>query len=122
MPFDFNNVKNLPSGQRNAKIISHQIRCYAPFYQLSEKRREAKEKGNFGLVFYYYFLERLFKAVAPGHMDEVPEHLMKMIDEPTDVIVGMEEIQKMDRAYNSEDVAKLTVVIPMLKNILAFKK
>ena len=117
MAFDFNSVKNLPSGRRNAKIIAHQIRCYSTFYQLGERLNEAKERGNKLLAIYYIFLERLFKATAPHYLDEVPEHLKDMLYEPDNLVAGMETMLQQYRAYGVEDADKLNDALNFMKFI-----
>ena len=117
MAFDFNSVKNLPSGTRNAKIIAHQIRCYSTFYQLGERLNEAKERGNKLLAIYYIFLERLYKAAAPHYLDEVPEHLKDMLYEPDDLVAGMETMLQQYRAYGVEDADKLNNALSFMRFI-----
>ena len=117
MAFDFNSVKNLPSGRRNAKIIAHQIRCYSTFYQLDERLKEAKERGDKLLAIYYIFLERLYKAAAPESMDEVPEHLKDLLYEPDDLVAGMETMLQQYKAYNVEDADKLNNALNFMKFI-----
>ena len=117
MAFDFNSVKNLPSGIRNAKIIAHQIRCYSTFYQLGERLNEAKERGNKLLAIYYIFLERLYKAAAPHYLDEVPEHLKDMLYEPDDLVAGMETMLQQYRAYGVEDADKLNNALNFMRFI-----
>ena len=117
MAFDFNSVKQLPSGLRNAKIIAHQIRCYSTFYQLGEKLNEAKERGNKLLAIYYIFLERLYKAAAPNYLDEVPEHLKDMLYEPDDLVAGMEIMLQQYRAYGVEDADKLNNALNFMRFI-----
>lgn len=115
MAFDFNSIKDLPSSQRNARIFAHQIRCFTPFYQLDEKRDEAKTRGNLFLAVYYIFLERLYKAVAPKAVDEVPDHLKTLLNEPDDLIKGMETLLQQYRTYHVEDADKLHNTIGLLK-------
>ena len=117
MAFDFNSVKNLPSGRRNAKIMMHIIRCYSTFYQLDERLKEAKERGDKLLAIYYIFLERLYKAAAPESMDEVPEHLKDLLYEPDDLVAGMETMLQQYKAYNVEDADKLNNALNFMKFI-----
>lgn len=117
MAFDFNSVKQLPSSRRNAMIMMHQIRCYSTFYQLSERLKEAKEQKNLFLAAYYVFLERLYKAAAPGYLDEVPDLLKNLLHEPDDLVVGMENLLQQYRTYGVEDADKLNNALAVARFI-----
>ena len=90
MAFDFNSLKNDP--QDKAKLINKTVQLGVPRERIKRLREPALEKNDWGLLFYYYFLDELI--VRSYHHDSIPPIITSMIREPEDLLASMEIIAK----------------------------
>lgn len=95
MAFDFKSVKNDPQDKtkKTTQIAQREsLRC-----EIKRLREPALEKNNWGLLFYYYFLDELL--VRSYHHDSIPPIITSMIREPEDLLASMERIAKLYDTY-----------------------
>ena len=95
MAFDFNSVKNDP--QDKTKKLTQNYQRESLRDKIKELREPALEKNNWGLLFYYYFLEELLDR--SHHPDLIPPIITSMIKEPEDLLASMERIAKLYDTY-----------------------
>ena len=88
MAFDFNSVKNDPIDKTKKLTQNYQRESLRD--KIKELREPALEKNNWGLLFYYYFLEELLDR--SHHPDLIPPIITSMIKEPEDLLASMERI------------------------------
>ena len=94
MAFDFSSVKNDPKdkAKKLAKIAQlESLRC-----EIRRLREPALEKNDWGLLFYYYFLDEF---VCSCHPDSIPPIITSMIKDPEDLLASMEIIAKLYDTY-----------------------
>ena len=94
MAFDFNSVKNDP--QDKAKLINKTVQLGVPRERIRQLREPALEKNDWGLLFYYYFLDEF---VSSCHPDSIPPIITSMIKAPEDLLASMERIAKLYDMY-----------------------
>ena len=88
MAFDFKSVKNDPQDKtkKTTQIAQREsLRC-----EIKRLREPALERNDWGLLFYYYFLEGLLDR--PYHPDLIPPIITSMIKDPEDLLASMERI------------------------------
>lgn len=95
MAFDFNSVKNDP--QDKAKKHAQKAQRELLRGKINQLREPALEKNDWGLLFYYYFLEELLDR--SHHPDLIPPIITSMIKEPEDLLASMERIAKLYDTY-----------------------
>ena len=94
MAFDFNSVKNDPQDKTKKLVQNYQRESLR---DIIEKLREpALEKNDWGLLFYYYFLDEFVRSCHP---DSIPPIITSMIKEPEDLLASMERIAKLYDTY-----------------------
>jgi hypothetical protein len=94
MAFDFNSLKNDP--QDKAKLINKTVQLGVPRERIRQLREPALEKNDWGLLFYYYFLDEF---VSSCHPDSIPPIITSMIKAPEDLLASMERIAKLYDMY-----------------------
>lgn len=95
MAFDFESVKNDP--QDKTKKTTQIVQRESLRDKIKELREPALEKNNWGLLFYYYFLEELLDR--SHHPDLIPPIITSMIKEPEDLLASMDRIAKLYDTY-----------------------
>jgi hypothetical protein len=94
MAFDFNSLKNDP--QDKAKKLAQNAQLGALREEIKKERKPALEKNDWGLLFYYYFLDEF---VSSCHPDSIPPIITSMIKAPEDLLASMERIAKLYDMY-----------------------
>ena len=94
MAFDFNSVKNDPKDK--AKKFAQKAQCELLRGKINQLREPALEKNDWGLLFYYYFLDEF---VSSCHPDSIPPIITSMIKDPEDLLASMERITKLYDTY-----------------------
>jgi len=94
MAFDFNSVKNDP--QDKAKKLAQNAQLGALREEIKKERKPALEKNDWGLLFYYYFLDEFVRSC---HRDSIPPIITSMIKDPEDLLASMERIAKLYDTY-----------------------
>ena len=95
MAFDFNSLKN--DTQDKAKKLTQNYQRESLREEIKKERKPALEKNDWGLLFYYYFLEELLDR--SHHPDLIPPIITSMIKEPEDLLASMERIAKLYDTY-----------------------
>ena len=95
MAFDFNSVKNDPKDKTKKLTQNYQRESLRE--EIKKERKPALEKNDWGLLFYYYFLEELLDR--SHHPDLIPPIITSMIKEPEDLLASMERIAKLYDTY-----------------------
>ena len=113
MAFDFNSVKNDPK-DKTKKLT--QIAKREPLRdKIKDLREPALEKNNWGLLFYYYFLDELL--VRSYHHDSIPPIITSMIREPEDLLASMEIIAKLYDTYCKDYIDDIHRVLDIMQEI-----
>lgn len=113
MAFDFNSLKNDP--QDKAKLINKTVQLGVPRERIRQLREPALEKNNWGLLFYYYFLDELL--VRSYHHDSIPPIITSMIREPEDLLASMEIIAKLYDTYCKDYSDDIHRVLDIMQEI-----
>ena len=87
MAFDFNSVKNDP--QDKTKKLTQNAQRELLREEIKKERKPALEKNDWGLLFYYYFLDEFVRSCHP---DSIPPIITSMIKDPEDLLASMERI------------------------------
>ena len=95
MAFDFNSVNNDPKDK--AKKFAQKTQLVLLREKINQEREPALEKNDWGLLFYYYFLDELL--VRSCHHDSIQPIVTSMIREPEDLLASMERIAKLYDTY-----------------------
>ena len=106
MAFDFKSVKNDPKDKTKKLTQNYQRESLRE--EIKKERKPALEKNDWGLLFYYYFLEELLDR--SHHPDLIPPIITSMIKEPEDLLASMERIAKLYDTYcesYSEDIHRV---------------
>lgn len=88
MAFDFKSVKNDPKDKTKKTTQNAQRESFRD--KIKELREPALERNDWGLLFYYYFLDELL--VRSYHPDSIPPTITSMVREPEDLLASMERI------------------------------
>ena len=103
MAFDFNSVKNDP--QDKTKKLAQNYQRESLREEIKKERKPALEKNDWGLLFYYYFLDEFVRSC---HSDSIPPRIKSMIKDPEDLLASMERIAILYDKYcesYGEDIA-----------------
>ena len=84
MAFDFKSVKNDP--QDKTKKTTQIVQRESLRDKIKDLREPALEKNDWGLLFYYYFLDEFVRSC---HSDSIPPIIKSMIEEPEDLLASM---------------------------------
>lgn len=95
MAFDFNSVKNDPKDKTKKTTQNAQRESFRD--KIKELREPALERNDWGLLFYYYFLDELLDRSY--HPDLIPPIITSMIKNPEDLLASMERIAKLYDTY-----------------------
>ena len=95
MAFDFKSVKNDPKDKTKKLTQNYQRESLRD--KIKELREPALERNDWGLLFYYYFLDELL--VRSYHPDSIPPTITSMVREPEDLLASMERIAKLYDTY-----------------------
>lgn len=87
MAFDFNSVKNDPKDK--TKSITQIAQRESLRGEIKRLHEPALEKNDWGLLFYYYFLDEFVRSCHP---DSIPPIIKSMIKDPEDLLASMERI------------------------------
>ena len=94
MAFDFKSVKNDPKDKTKKTTQIAQRESLRE--GIKKERKPALEKNDWGLLFYYYFLDEF---VSSCHPDSIPPIITSMIKDPEDLLASMERITKLYDTY-----------------------
>jgi hypothetical protein len=87
MAFDFKSVKNAPKDKTKKTTQIAQRESLRE--GIKKERKPALEKNDWGLLFYYYFLDEFVRSCHP---DSIPPIIKSMIKDPEDLLASMERI------------------------------
>ncbi len=94
MAFDFKSVKNDPKDKTKKLTQNYQRESLRD--KIKELREPALERNDWGLLFYYYFLDEF---VSSCHPDSIPPTITSMVREPEDLLASMEIVAKLYDTY-----------------------
>ncbi len=95
MAFDFSSIKN--DHKDKTKLLAQKAKLGALQEEIKNLRKPALERNDWGLLFYYYFLDELL--VRSCHSDSIPPIITSMIKKPEDLLASMERIAKFYDMY-----------------------
>ena len=113
MAFDFNSVKNDPIDKTKKLTQNYQRESLRE--EIKKERKPALEKNDWGLLFYYYFLDELI--VRSYHHDSIPPIITSMIREPEDLLASMEIIAKLYDTYCKDYSDDIHRVLDIMQEI-----
>ncbi|SHK64171.1 hypothetical protein SAMN05216463_10817 [Xylanibacter ruminicola] len=128
MAFEFPK-DNEPRSVRTNRAIMKQVESYSPIYQSQKKRETFNGNGRWGLVIYYYFLEKLLtqlrkdlKYTENEWKTSIWEEASKLVEEPEDIIEGLKKLQPICQRGCEEVLEDLANAIQLLTAIKAFEE
>jgi hypothetical protein len=112
MAFDFNSVKNDPKDK--TKKLTQNYQRESLRYKIKKLREPALERNDWGLLFYYYFLDEF---VSSCHPDSIPPIITSMIKAPEDLLASMERIAKLYDTYCKDYSDDIHRVLDIMQEI-----
>ena len=113
MAFDFNSLKNDP--QDKTKKLAQNYQRESLREEIKKERKPALEKNDWGLLFYYYFLDEWL--VRSYHHDSIPPIITSMIKDPEDLLASMEIIAKLYDTYCKDYSDDIHRVLDIMQEI-----
>ena len=94
-------------------------------FKISEQRTEAKNQGRWEMIFYYYYLERIMRELQPHqnfNQEDWKTHTWieaeTFFEEPSNVIKGLEELERFGKIHKIEGIEDIKDVIRILPNVI----
>ena len=135
MGFDFSKVqkkeeeKKEPHWVRTARDMINVAQSMDPIFQVQKKRKTFNGNGRWGLVIYYYFLEKLLTQLRKDlkireneWKTPIWEEAVKLVEEPEDVIEGLKKLQPICQRSCEEVLWDLANSVQLLTAIKAFEE
>lgn len=133
MEYDFSKElteEQLKEEKKNAMLKNYRFACSESIIlKISEQRTEAKNQGRWEMIFYYYYLEQIMRKLQPlqdfkklyweTHDWKEAE---KFFEEPSNVIKGLEELERFGKIHKIEGIEDIKDVIRILPNVIKSAK
>lgn len=97
--------------------------------KISEQRTEAKNQGRWEMIFYYYYLEQIMRKLQP--LQDFKKlywethdwkEAVKFFEEPSNVIKGLEELERFCKIHKIKGLEDIKDVIRILPNVIKSAK
>lgn len=133
MGFDFSKkVKTESTSERAAKELLPAYRegcSEQSIVQISIQRSEAMRQGCWEMIFYYYYLEKIMKELQSRQdfnklywETHDWKEAQKYLEEPTNVIVGLEELERFCKIHKIKGLEDIKDVIRILPGVVESAK
>lgn len=133
MGFDFSKElteEQLKEEKDKAMLKNYRFACSESIIlKISEQRTEAKNQGRWEMIFYYYYLEQIMRKLQPlqdfkklyweTHDWKEAE---KFFEEPSNVIKGLEELERFCKIHKIKGLEDIKDVIRILPNVIKSAK
>ena len=113
----------------NMQAVYHYACSESKILKISEQRTEAKNQGRWEMIFYYYYLEQIMRKLQPlqdfkklyweTHDWKEAE---KFFEEPSNVIKGLEELERFCKIHKISGLEDIKDVIRILPNVIKSAK